>query len=156
MKEPELPLLVLLLVLLLISQTNVATAQAHGTWAQTEKLVTGRLLSVYDDSLVALDGDQVLVGVSHGIGVVYVLEWQPNGTWAQTANLTADDAGERDRFGVSVALDGDRAVVGASGYPRGSTVVGVAYVLERQPNGTWAQAAKLMANDAEEGDWVLY
>lgn len=46
-----------------------------------------------------------------------------------------------ERFGRSVALEGDRLVVGAP--ERGSSAQGAVFVLERQPDGSWLQVAEL-------------
>lgn len=65
---------------------------------------------------VALDGDTALVGaigVSGYAGAAYVYVRTDSG-WTQQAKLTAADAAS-DNFGYSVALDGDTALIGASG-----------------------------------------
>jgi hypothetical protein len=97
-------------------------------------------------SSIALSGDTVLVGAGgddFGTGSAYV--FVRNGTtWTQQAKLTASDRAAPDRFGSSIALSGDTALVGAHG--RGS-----AYVFVR--NGTtWAQQAKLIASDRGNHD----
>ena len=61
----------------------------------------------------------------------------------EVARWTASGGGEGDRFGGSVAIDGDTAVVGAS---KGNDNKGAAYVLTRQ-SGTWSQVATLTASD---------
>ena len=67
---------------------------------------------------VALDGDTVVVGAygeasSRGSAYAFTM---PGTGWAngtETAQLTASDAADNDRFGSSVAIDGDTVVVGA-------------------------------------------
>ena len=78
---------------------------------------------------------------------------------AEESGLTADDGAKNDRFGVSVAVDGNTAVVGAfqPTYtdPDTSTVVsrpGAAYVYTKDSNGAWSQQAKLTASDGADGD----
>jgi hypothetical protein len=64
----------------------------------------------------------------------------------EDAKLVPLDGSPQGRFGNSVAIDGDTAVVGATdgaGMPEQS-VPGAAYVFERQSNGTWRQVAKLL------------
>ena len=63
--------------------------------------------------------------------------------------LTASDGAAGDRFGVSVAVDGDTAVVGAS---QDDSNKGAAYVLTRR-SGRWSQVAKLTASDGVAGDY---
>src|SRR5215472_1621278 len=66
----------------------------------------------------------------------------------QQAKLTASDGAPGDIFGVSVAISGPTAVVGAFGQ---FSNTGAAYVFVR--SGTaWHQQAKLTAADAQEFD----
>ncbi len=62
--------------------------------------------------------------------------------------LTAADGSPGDLFGVSVAIDGDTAAVGAS---RANRDKGAVYVFTRSGDG-WAQTAKLTAADGVTGD----
>jgi hypothetical protein len=50
------------------------------------------------------------------------------GSWTQQAKLTASDAAAFDRFGLSVSVSGDTAVVGAHGDDDGGIDSGSAYV----------------------------
>jgi len=52
-------------------------------------------------------------------------------------------------FGISVAIDGNTAVIGSPG--NSVTAIGAAYVFVRE-GLTWVQQAKLMASDNEPGD----
>lgn len=100
---------------------------------------------------VALDGDTALVGVPHPgaggmTGQVVVLR-KVAGTWTQEATLAPADPATGNYFGWSVALDGDRAVVGATGaYYQTSPGAGAVYVFTRSGT-TWTQAQKLTASD---------
>ena len=78
---------------------------------------------------------------------------------AEESELIASDGALNDRFGVSVAVDDDTAVVGAfqPTYtdPDTSEVVsrpGAAYVYTKDSNGAWSQQAKLTASDGADGD----
>jgi uncharacterized repeat protein (TIGR01451 family) len=68
---------------------------------------------------VALDGDTALVGAysdntpaGTDAGSAYVFV-RSGTTWSEQAHLFASDAASTDVFGVSVALDGDTALIGA-------------------------------------------
>ncbi len=67
----------------------------------------------------------------------------------QQAELTASDGTSGDDFGISVAISGSTAVVGAP-YRNGNT--GAAYVFVRSGE-TWSQQAELTASDGASGDW---
>ncbi|MCB9849373.1 MAG: hypothetical protein H6817_01560 [Phycisphaerales bacterium] len=57
-----------------------------------------------------------------------------------------------DRFGYSVAISGDTAVVGAIGDDDAGSDSGVAYVF-REVDGSWQRTATLRADDASAYDW---
>jgi FG-GAP repeat len=66
---------------------------------------------------VAVDGDTLVLGDpldSAGVGAVYVFR-RSGDSWANTARLTASDGSAGDVLGVSVAIEGDTIVAGASG-----------------------------------------
>ncbi len=128
-------------------------------WAQTAKLVP--LVGAVDDAAgwaVDIEGDTAVLGVPNGGGLltnegaVLVFERGPGG-WAQTAALVAGDGNIGGAFGISVALDGDRLLVGARGDDAGGFAAGAAYVFERTgPGAPWTRTAKLVAADAQSGD----
>ena len=110
---------------------------------------------------VALDGEVLVVGArgddnagGSDAGAVYVFVRDAgSGAWSEAQKLLASDGSQYDLFGISVALEGDRALVGASSDDNaGGSSAGAAYVLERQPDGSWAQVAKLLADDGAASD----
>ncbi|MCB1092617.1 MAG: hypothetical protein KDL87_13870, partial [Verrucomicrobiae bacterium] len=115
--------------------------RSGATWTQQAKLIASDASS--GDSFgysVAVEGDTVVVGayLHNGAGVgfdsgcAYVFT-RSGGTWTQQAKLTATDATKGDSFGVSVAVDGDTAVVGAYLDDRDDTTTnsGSAYIFVR-------------------------
>lgn len=97
---------------------------------------------------VAVSGNLAVVGApltSHAglnSGTAYVFDVT---TGAEVLRLVADDAAGSANFGVSVAIHGTRAVVGAFGDSERGVAAGAAYVFDVT---TGAQVAKLMADDA--------
>jgi choice-of-anchor B domain-containing protein len=81
-------------------------------------------------------------------GSIYVYR-QTDGTWREAAKLHASDGIPGDMFGSTIAVDGDRMVVGASLADSGR---GAAYVFERGPQGTWREAARLLPADSSRRD----
>ena len=140
-----------------------------GGWAtstETAKLTAsdGAALDYFGYS-VAVDGDTVLVGAyqdddeendSQDSGSAYIFV-KPVGGWVATstaAKLTASDGADDDWFGVSVALDGNTAVIGASGDDDKGIDSGSVYVFVK-PSGAWAdgnETDKLPASDGEAQD----
>ena len=130
--------------------TAYAFTRTGTTWTQHQKL--GETSPANGDSFgysvsVSRDGSTAIVGadgVSTGAGAAYV--YTTGLTWTQQAKLAPADPASGDQFGeaVTVAGDGNTAVVGA---PQKSTFTGAAYVFGRS-GSTWTQAQKLTASDA--------
>ena len=134
--------------------------EANGTWSQTAELTASD--GTTNDrfgSVVALVGTTALVGApyhkvggnfSQGAAYVYT---EANGTWSQTAELTASDGAQGNFFGWSVAVSGATALVGAdSRTVGGNTSQGAAYVYT-EANGAWSQTAELTASDGATSDY---
>ncbi|MCJ7571560.1 MAG: FG-GAP repeat protein, partial [Candidatus Thermoplasmatota archaeon] len=109
---------------------------------------------------VSLSGDTALIGVptddDNGVdsGSAYIFT-RTGTTWTQQAKLTASDGTENDRFGYSVSLDGDTALIGATRDDDKGTDSGSAHVFTRTGT-TWTQQAKLTASDGAENDRFGY
>ncbi len=134
--------------------------QGSGTWMMKAKLTASD--GVGDDLFggsVSISGDIAVIGAvgdddngSHS-GSAYVYERQENGTWQETAKLTASDAEISDYFGGIVSISGDIVVAGAWGDDDNGSSSGSAYVYERQENGSWLEKAKLTAGDGATGEY---
>ena len=132
------------------SRALVARRRLSGDYAQLAKLVAGDAAAGDEFGIsVAIDGDTVVIGATGAGtgGAVYVLRTSDGGaTYVEVAKLTASDAASGDRFGDSVAIDGNTVVVGA--YFKNSES-GSAYVFRTTDGGTtYGQVAKLTAADA--------
>ncbi len=130
----------------------------NGTsWAETAKLTPadGAAGDLFGRS-VSLSGDRALVGAlfddDNGAdsGSAYVFDFNGR-SWAETAKLTPVDGAANDRFGLSVSLSGDRALVGAYLDDDNGADSGSAYVFDF--NGrSWAETAKLTPADGAAND----
>jgi len=106
---------------------------------------------------VALDGDTALIGAwgdndkGNLSGSAYIFV-KPGGGWIQTgffdAKLIAADGDPGDNFGVSVALDGGSALIGAKWDSDNGTNSGSAYIFVGS-GGSWAQQTKLTGTGGE-------
>jgi hypothetical protein len=117
------------------------------SWSQ-KALLTPSDGAAYDffGEAVALDGDTAVVAASHKDtqrGAVYIFVRQANGSWIQQAELAAADGVAYDKFGWSVAIDGETVLVGAinksMGGPDGQ---GAVYIFTRS-GSSWTQQAEL-------------
>jgi FG-GAP repeat len=142
-----------------VDQGSAYVFTRSGTsWTQQAKLVADDGASLDDfGSSVAIDGDSVLVGAAMGdVGVAnrgsaYVFT-RSGTSWSQQARLTAKDGAENDHFGVSVALSGDTALIGANAADAGFSNEGSAYVFTRV-GAMWSEQAKLVADDGQPFDF---
>ena len=74
--------------------------------------------------------------------------------YQELAKLVASDAATGDYFGVSVAIDGDMVVVGASCDSDDGSCAGSVYVFRTTDGGaTYVEVAKLTAADGAVGDY---
>jgi FG-GAP repeat len=124
------------------------------TWTQIAKLTAsdGAMSDLFGYS-VSLGADTCVVGAvgdEDNVGSAYVFE-KVEGTWTETAKLTAPDGAQSDRFGTSVSIDGDTAVVGTLFDDDLGMDSGSAYVFRRE-GGAWTEAAKLLASDGADGN----
>ena len=125
---------------------------ADGDWAQKERLksdapVTGDTFG----SSVAISGDWAFVGL-HG-SVMAAPDWrveifqrQPDGSWDRKQVIKKGEY----RYGYSVAVNGDRAIVGSPSY---SSEKGCAYVYERDATtDTWVSETRLLTTGGITSD----
>lgn len=132
--------------------------ERNGTGWQTSARLTAEGGAAEDrfGFALAVSGDTVVVGayqnddVDAEAGSAYVFE-RSGGTWVQRAKLLASDATLGDRFGVSVAIDGDTILVGAHGEDDGGSSTGAVYVFSRS-GADWVETQRLKASDAAAGD----
>ena len=127
-------------------------------WVQQQKLIADDFAGGDQfGNAVSISGDYVIVGSKNcdsdvGIltGAAYIFN-RDGDEWTQTHKLEADDKAAADYFGVSVAISGDWAIVGAwSDDLDGGNAAGAAYLFEH--NGDDWNQQKIVANDAEAGD----
>jgi len=99
---------------------------------------------------VAISGTTAVVGApvyTKNTGRAYVFTDTTTG-WKQAAELKGSDTVGEDGFGVSVAISGTTAVVGADGHAKGA---GRAYVFTNSVGG-WKQSAELKGADTVAND----
>jgi hypothetical protein len=156
--------LILFVLCVFGSTTNPVFAQ---TWDEIIKIVASdRNESAVFGHSVAISGDYAIVG-SYGedhdtiggdflnrAGAAYILK-NNEGTWTEVQKLVASDRDIDDRFGYSVAISGDYAVVSAylgDDDTSGGAFIedaGAAYIFKNDA-GTWVEVQKIVASDRDE------
>ncbi|MCA0235333.1 MAG: HYR domain-containing protein [Bacteroidetes bacterium] len=131
------------------------------TWTLTKKLLAsdGAANDDYGISvditgthaIVGADLDDVETKVDQGSVYIYSAAT----SWGGEVKRIASDGGTNDNFGISVALDGNNAVVGSRYDDDFGVNCGAAYIFSKDQGGTnnWGQATKLTASDASAGDY---
>jgi hypothetical protein len=121
-------------------------------WTEVAKLLAADGMATDQFGVsVALDGDTAIIGAftdddnNTGPGSAYVFT-RTGSVWTEQAKLLPSDGSPIDNFGLSVALEGDTAVIGArldddNGFNSGS-----AYVFTRA-GGVWTERTKLLPAD---------
>ncbi len=138
-----------------------AQVSAQG-WQQVTKSVAFDRGSDEFGYAVSISGNTALVGAyrqgGNG-GAAYLFEKSGNCTWNFVQKILQPIQSSNDRFGYSVGISGDHLIVGAyvedEDEMEMNTIVdaGSAYIFEKDSNGTWFLADKIVASDRANGDY---
>ncbi len=137
-----------------LTASNLGTGDRFGGQVALDgdTLVVGA--DAEDSAATTVSGDQSS-GAATDAGAAYVFT-RSGGVWTQQAYLKGSTASAGDGFGSTVALDGDRVVVGAPGdddVDAANDNAGAAFVFARDPaTGSWAQEAVLKPAGSQAGD----
>jgi hypothetical protein len=126
-------------------------------WTEQQKLLASDIAPdhIFGNS-VSISGETAVIGAigddnngdTSGSAYVFV---RSGTSWTEQQKLLASDGTEDDRFGVSVSISGETAVIGADGDDDNGNLSGSAYVFVR--SGTsWTEQQKLLASDGTESD----
>jgi len=122
----------------------------EGNWKQATTLEPDSVQwMAHFGSSVAISGDIAVVGAIFGkskngaTGAAYVFEHQEDGRWKQTARLRPSKLSEGDRFGSSVALSGNTAVIGSEYNSEIAEKAGAVFIFEKKNDASWEEITKL-------------
>ena len=135
---------------LLVGSTTLETVyvfekDAGGAWRETQAMqASDGTEGDYIGRLAAVDGDNVLMATwahAEGRGAVYVFHRDDStGRWSESAKLMGSDVEPNEWFGMSLAIEGDVALIGS---PRKDGNTGAVYVFSPDETGAWTEHAKL-------------
>jgi len=149
-----------------VGSVGTASARVHRRPAQTGAAPTQRARFAPEDGddgdqfgwTMALAGGTALVGAPTDAdpngpraGSAYVFE-RSDGGWEQAAKLAPESVGVDERFGWTVALAGETALVGSPRDSDDEASAGAVRAFE-QSDGEWTVEARLLAEDGNEGDF---
>lgn len=108
---------------------------------------------------VSISGDYAVIGAHlHNTGgqvdqgKAYVFK-RSGEIWSEQAILTASDGAADDRFGFSVAISGDHALVGAYFHDTDGQIDGGKAYIYKRTGTSWVEQNILTASDGAAGDW---
>ena len=132
--------------------------RSGSSWIEESKLIVSDSGSFAQlGTSVYIDGEYVIIGAPSDkngdgdyTGAAHIFK-RTDTTWTYQAKLLASDGEADERFGNSVSMDGDYAIIGAFFDDDNGMYSGSAYVFKRTDT-TWAQQAKLLASDGDSED----
>ena len=98
------------------------------------------------------DNDRLIIsgyGSDNSRGAVYI--YTKENEWVQEARLQAEDLSEGDWFGSSIAIEGNRILIGARNYSENVPNGGAVFVYEKE-NVDWVEKFKIVNTNGQEGD----
>jgi len=140
------------------SSIYIFERDTNGVWQETQILSTEGRDNSFGVS-VDISGDYIIVGANKDRidnsqasreGTAFIFERDTNGVWQEVERIYASDPNNQDQFGLSVAISGDYAVVGAyldDEDENGINTVnaaGSAYIFERDATGSWTEVQKIV------------
>jgi len=132
-------------------------------WGQVKKITSPDVAeSLGFGYAVAIDGDTIVIGFPYDMqaawagGSAFIFSRDRGGSdsWGLVKKLLPGDPGTAAYFGWSVAIDGDRAVIGAVRDAGLGIRSGAVYIFERNAGGTdnWGEVVKLTPPEAADDD----
>lgn len=132
-------------------------------WGEVKKITAGVPEAAERFAFsVDLSADYAVIGAYRAdvggtdSGAAYIFNRNQGGTdnWGQVTKITASDSAANDFFGISVATNGDYALVGAYANDDAGTSSGSVYIFYKDKGGmnNWGELSKITASNASSGD----
>ncbi|MDF4222185.1 DUF5011 domain-containing protein [Maribacter sp. M208] len=145
------------------SAAYIFEKDANNNWVEIQKLQASDTSSYNDFGIsVAISGNIAIVGASNtddngtGSGAAYIFKKDANSLWIEIQKLLPNNNESYNRFGFSVSISGEVAIIGATGDNEKGLSSGSAYIFEMEFNGSWIETAKLTAFDGGTLDMFGY
>jgi hypothetical protein len=108
---------------------------------------------------VAVDGDYVAVGALYhdhnghsSAGSVYAFLRTGTTSWDAGTKIAAADPDAQDFLGISVAIDGQKLIAGATGADDTAQNSGNAYVFRRTGANSWDSGSRIVPSEGSDSD----
>ena len=107
-------------------------------------------LAMTDDTIIA--ATTLPIGGGPSTGAAYIFERDEQGIWTQAQKTWPNGIQLGDNFAETIDMWEDRAIFAARHDDDNGSNAGAAYIFERDEDGIWNEAAKLLADDGAPGD----
>ena len=144
----------------------IVTTQAQNWSELIKSTASDAATGDYYGYSVSVSGDYAIVGAFGNddavnmSGSAYILYRNQGGdnNWGEVKKITASDAAESDRFGLSVSISGNYAIVSAKNNNDNGLSSGSAYIFHKDQGGAdnWGEVKKITASDADASDQFGY
>ena len=126
---------------------------AEGVWKETQRLIPSQIGYNYKFGYsVSISGEYAIIGGDKlSYGKAFIFERTAQGTWTEVQKLASENHEKYDKFGQSVCISGNYALVGAQKFEdAGTSYVGAVHIYERNSKGTWKEIQRITASDKTE------
>ena len=124
----------------------------NGNWTEVAKLkasdpktYVGYGVSVDHTETDIIVGSASINSNSTETGTAYIYKKANDGSWISVEKLTPEDGMAKDKFGIDVAIYGDRIACGISGDDENGSSAGAVQLFYRSHTGEWIGYEKLLA-----------
>ncbi len=132
----------------------------NGSWLEAAKIRASDAQTFDEFGIsVCLSDEYAIVGAQdedeggNSAGAAYIYKRDENDNWYEVEKLIASDAEVDGKFGNSVSISGDYAIVGAPGENVSEEDAGAAYIYKRDENNNWYEVEKLTSSDSQSNDF---
>ena len=139
--------------------------RTRDTWKQYDILTPMDVYALYFGCSVSISGNYAIVGAygdnidstKGNAGAAYLFKFDGT-TWNKLKKLTKSSPGFGERFGFSVSINGDYAIVGSHFSDPGFINAGAAYIFYKDEGGSdnWGLQEELTASDKDNNDYFGY
>ncbi len=144
----------------------IFSKQQNGNWIQTQKLLAsdGEEYDRFGES-VSLDNNHILIGtdILNGFsgqlnkpGKAYIFKQNSNGIWFENQILRASSNFNKNRYGYSVSIDRNIAIIGSFSSNFIPDYKGSLFVLQKQLSGDFNEIKNVYPSQSSSFDYFGY
>ena len=139
-----------------IGSVYIFERNSNGGWKEIQKIIASDTLNFNGfGASIDIYGKYLIVGAEYDsydstgqnkvefAGSAYFFERNTQGNWVEVQKIVASERNVDDKFGHTVSIDGENAIVGTS-------VAGYACIFKRNTEGQWIQVSKVISSEGDK------